>query len=104
MKTVRVGAVVNKIAPELDRRFVRNEFTLAGIFQKGLADRAVSFQAAKNIAARAVEKIWDGAENFALGSFAGARSAKQKDRAEFHGASLCFNWISFISENGFMIS
>jgi hypothetical protein len=32
-----------------------------------------------------------------LGSFAGAGSAEQKDRAKFHGASLCFSWISFIS-------
>jgi hypothetical protein len=38
-----------------------------------------------------MEEIGDGSENFALGSFAGAGSAKQKDRAEFHGASLCFS-------------
>jgi hypothetical protein len=97
MESPRSRAVVDEIPPKLDRRFVRNQLALARVLQECLADGTIGFQAPKNVAARAMKEIWDGAEDFALGSFAGAGSAEQKDRAKFHGASLCFSWISFIS-------
>ena len=97
MEPAGARAIVDEIPPKVDRRLIWNQLALARVLQECLADRTISFQTPKNITARAMKEIWDGAENFALSSFAGARGAKQKDRAEFHGASLCFSWISFIS-------
>jgi len=47
-------------------------------------DPAFGGQVAEHISARAMEEIRDGAQNFALGAFPRAGSAKQQDGAIFH--------------------
>jgi len=58
----------------------RHELSLAGIFQESLAEIGADIDRAEDIAASAMIKAGDGAENFALSTFAGARRAKKKER------------------------
>src|SRR5207245_5630061 len=83
---------------------IRHQLPAAGILQEYLADGAVGFQTAEHIAASAMEKIRYRPQDFTLGPFTGAGRAEKQHCSIDHGASLCFNWISWISMKGIMTS
>jgi hypothetical protein len=64
--------------PEADADVVWDELALARIMKEGFAEVGTHIDRAKDIAAGAMIKAGDGAENFALGSFAGSRSTEEK--------------------------
>jgi hypothetical protein len=68
----------------MDGGLVRNEFAAAGVLEEDFAERAVGFEAAKDVAAGAVEEVGDGAQDFTLGAFAGAGSSEQENSSIFH--------------------
>jgi hypothetical protein len=70
---------IDLIGPKADRNIVRNQLAFARILQKSLAEIGADIDGAKNIAAGAMKKAGDGAENFTLGSFARTRSTKKKE-------------------------
>jgi hypothetical protein len=67
------------IAPEADGEFVGDEFTFAGVFEEGVTEFGFGAESAEDVAAGAVVIARDGAEDFALGTFAGARGAEEED-------------------------
>jgi hypothetical protein len=73
--------------PEADADVVRHELAFARIVKEGLAEFGPHIYRAKDIAAGAMIKAGDGAENFALGSFAGSRSAEEKEGFVNHDQS-----------------
>ncbi len=96
MKPADLGGVDDVLPPKLDRRRIRHELAATGIFDKNFSERTIRAQIAEHIAARAMEKIWDDAENFALRAFARTGRAKKKNAAVFQ-AVLGMSLISKIS-------
>src|SRR6266702_1869252 len=84
MEAASLGAGLDELPPEWGGGLVRHQFTSAGILQKNLANGAVGLEAAKDLAAGAMEEVGDGAQDFALGPFSGSGSAEQQDGAIFH--------------------
>jgi len=65
--------------PKPDGNVVGNKLSFAGIVEESLAVIGPDIHRAKNIAASTMIKAGDCSENFALGSFAGTRGAKEKE-------------------------
>src|SRR6185312_10741192 len=83
-----LGRAQDGLPPQVNGRFVGNEFTAARIIDKGAADFAFDGEVAKNVTAGAVKKVRDVAEDFSLSAFAGAGRAEQKNRAVFHAIAI----------------
>ena len=90
MKTPGMGDGIDDLAPKVNGRLIGHELAVAGIFDEDFSQFAVRAQVPENIAAGAMIKTGNGAEDFSLGSFAGARRAKHENRTILH-ASLCLS-------------
>ena len=88
MKPSHLFAGVDDLAPQINGRLVWHERSLAGVFDENFSEFAVGTQVAENVAARAMEKIRDGAERAAMRAFAGAGSAKHEDGSVFQDLNL----------------
>ena len=84
MELAGAGGVIDGLAPEGDGGFIRDEQAAAGVFDELAAEGIFDAEVAEDIAAGAVEETGDGAQDPALGAFAGAGSAEQKNGAIFH--------------------
>src|SRR6266571_8999847 len=89
LELVRVDRGVDRFLPKLDRDVVRDELSLAGVFEKSFPNFCARIDGAKHVAARAMKKTWNCSERFALRAFAAARRTKQDERAVFHES----NWL-----------
>ena len=78
LESIGLHHLVDLCRPEADADVVRHELAFARIGKKGLAELGAHIDRAKDIAAGAMIKAGDGAENFALSSFAGSRRAEEK--------------------------
>jgi hypothetical protein len=76
-KAAGFGGTLNKVTPQINRGLIRDQFPAAGIFQKHLANTAVSLQASEDVPASAMKKVGDRADDFALRPLAYARRAEQ---------------------------
>jgi hypothetical protein len=82
---MRINALFDAHAPELNGDFVRDQFAAAGILNEGLSERSPRIDRAKNIAARTMKKTRDRAKSAALSAFAAAGSAKDQVGSVFEG-------------------
>lgn len=89
LEAAGLGVFFDGFAPEINGGLVGNEFAAARVFDENAADFAVDGEIPKHVAAGAVEKIRNGAENFPLGAFADAGRAEEENCAVFH-ASFSF--------------
>lgn len=78
----RIG--FDRLSPQLDRDFVRNQFAAAGIFDEDLPDLTLDGEVSENIPARTVIKMRNVAKDLALSAFARAGRAEEEYRAVFH--------------------
>src|SRR5580704_4607888 len=69
LETAGALDVYDELTPEINRGLVRDEFAAAGIFEEDVADIAIGGEVAENVAASAMEKVGNAAEDFALGPF-----------------------------------
>src|SRR5262249_53713606 len=90
MESPGLGATVNEVVPKLDGRRVRDELATAGVLEENPTHWAIGFEAAENIAASAVEEIWNDPENFSLGPFSGAGGTEQQNGSITHSERVCF--------------
>ena len=67
------------LLPQADGEFIRHQLAAAGVFPEDPAHLALQIERAEDIAAGAVIKAGDGAEDLALSAFAGARGAEEED-------------------------
>jgi hypothetical protein len=74
-----LGVGADVVVPELDGKLVGDELSLAGVLEEGASEFGFRAEAAEDITAGTVIVTGDGAEDFALGTFAGARSAEEED-------------------------
>jgi hypothetical protein len=77
MKSARLGAAINEVTPEVNRRLIGDQLAAAGILEENAADLTVALETSKYIAAGAMKKTGDGPEDFALRSLARPWSAEQ---------------------------
>ena len=94
MKLPTQSLGLNILCPKIDGGLIRDEQAAAGIFHENFAQRIVNSKIAEDIPARAVEKIRDRAEDFALRSFAGAGSAEQEDGPIDHIVPFVFSGLT----------
>jgi hypothetical protein len=78
------GHAFDEVPPERDGWFVRDEVPATGVFEKDFADRRICFEAAEDVTAGAMEEVGNGAENFSLGAFAGARGSEEENGTIVH--------------------
>lgn len=86
-----LGVAFDGLPPEVDRRLVGDQFTAAGKINEDAADLAVNSEIPEDIAAGAMQKVRNRAQNFPLRALARSGRAEKKYGTIFH-ASLISNY------------
>src|SRR5713101_2982161 len=85
LEFVPIYRCIDRLLPQFNCDIIRDELTLAGVFQKRLANFGARIDRSEDITAWAMKKTGDAAECFALGAFAAARRAEEEVGVIFHG-------------------
>lgn len=77
LEAARLHHAVDLHGPHADGNVVRHELAFAGVFEESLTEIGTNIDGTEDIAAGAMVKAWNRAEDFALGSFSRSRCAKE---------------------------